>query len=206
MVQMERSNSKEFQRRVLSVAPVMEKHLDSLKTDFRTEIDSNRRLESINTFDELIAVLVKRNFIDDSDMKTWTKLNPKFQKYEQILFHEDNGFSVRPQNHLRARQHICLTDDVIVYLSSRITHSWRNFGRNLGLTQKHIDEIEKKYDTDYPQCVREVLQIYEENQAWMSKSNGNPLEDIMKTFELINRGYLIPEFTRLTGFNQLNPR
>ncbi|XP_052131788.1 uncharacterized protein LOC127751774 [Frankliniella occidentalis] len=199
MVQMERSNSEEFHRRVLSVAPVMEKHLDSLKTDFRTEIDSNRCLESINTFDELIVVLVKRNFIDDSDRKTWTKLNPKFQKYEQILFYEDNGFSVRPQSHLRAR----LTDDVIDYFSSiPIGHSWRDFGRNLGLKQKHIDEIEKKYDTDYRSCVGEVLQIYEQ----MSRSTNNPLEDITKAFDLINRGYLKPGFSTLSGFNQLNPR
>ncbi|KAK3931808.1 Transcription-associated protein 1 [Frankliniella fusca] len=179
---------------VLYVAPIMEKHLERLKIDFKTEIDSNRSLERICTFEELIAVLLKRDFINDDDRTTWKKLNPILQKYEDVSFYRN--------------QDSCLNSshgNVISYLSKRISYSWRFFARNLGLMQIHIDDIEQECGKNYSKCVIQVLHTYEKNRGWMSKT-GSTFGDIHRALKLLNSGdeveYLVNGFVRLTGFNQ----
>lgn len=201
--------TEEFKNHVKLMSPLIRDVAGMVKS-FEKEIASNRRSSLIQSFEELVMLLVRRLVIDPEDVSTWTNLNNVCMKFggkpfyipnfsEQILH---QGVSAAPNSNTgndTRNSHLLHPDGpIVVYLSKRIQFSWRNFARGLKVPQGDIDKIEKTHGSDYKSCIKAVLEEYKENLSWASPSNGNIIKDIRNSLRLLQKDYLIEEFERLT--------
>ena len=81
--------TEEFKNHVKLMSPLIRDVAGMVKS-FEKEIASNRRSSLIQSFEELVMLLVRRLVIDPEDVSTWTNLNNVCMKFGGKPFYIPN--------------------------------------------------------------------------------------------------------------------
>ncbi|CAK1553691.1 unnamed protein product [Leptosia nina] len=158
--------------------------LGQLKEFYRTEIDSNRRFDEINTIGQLINILELRNTLSEDNISPLKEIAQRLNNNEIIRLICDYEKSHLPKgsfNYYATEQNIATSKEFIDPLPTghpygNITHrkkariiekiveeigtNWRDLARNLRIQEGQIDEIDKTKET-LAEKATELLKLYE---------------------------------------------
>ncbi|KAJ1528715.1 hypothetical protein ONE63_007108 [Megalurothrips usitatus] len=175
---------------------------------FREVILSKRRSSSIHNFEELVSILVTRDFVDPFNKSTWGRLDDVCKKIAERSFIRPQPTAAPepqppppPVGNTPQHESSVVPGEVVNFLSTRISFSWRNFARGLKVSGSDIDRIDSMCGTNNSECVKQVLLHYEKIMPWTSDSR-NIIEDIYRSLKLLRKDYLIDEFNNLTKMHR----
>ncbi|XP_060532861.1 uncharacterized protein LOC132705914 [Cylas formicarius] len=147
----------------------------SLVNHFETDINSIRRLDSINTVGDLIDVLESRDVLGPNNIDNLIYIvtavnreNPdsEIQRAVQELHHHDRmeGVIPRVERHPIERVHQLIINE--------IGFKWKQLARELDIPEGIIDSLESMHRGNFVEMVREVLNFHRDNApdySWRTK-------------------------------------
>lgn len=165
--------------------------LQSLKEKYRDEINSERRLECIDSVPELIKVLEKRGCLSKENIselyviaRTLNQHNLIRQFTQRIngvdfnqktnSSYHNQGIKLYLQNPLSNIFHFSgsVNDLVRTELQEKLGKSWLEFARALDIQECKIDDLKIKYPDQCELCIKKILEIHDDKyhgKEWTRK-------------------------------------